>query len=221
MVFLSGGCSHGPITQPGSASSELRADLGQTDYQTVVGADYVLRPSDVLRLTVFREPDLSLESVAISADGFVSVPLVGSVAVAGQTVRGLEAELERVLGSRYLRNPDVSVNVIDYASHQVSVEGAVKRPGLYKFIPGTRLSGGIVLAEGADRVADSGQVAVFRQTAQGTQIAKFDYQAMQNGTMLDPVLQPGDRVIVGTNSLSQFWQDLLKALPAFAIFSSI
>jgi hypothetical protein len=50
-------------------------------------------------------------------------------------------------------------------------------------------------------------------------IAKFDYGQVRQGTMLDPVLQPGDRVVMGTDGLSVFWEDLLKALPAFGVFA--
>ncbi len=51
-------------------------------------------------------------------------------------------------------------------------------------------------------------------------VAKFDYRQISQGTMMDPVLQPNDRVVVGTDGLSVFWQDLLKALPAFGIFAA-
>jgi polysaccharide export outer membrane protein len=64
------------------------------------------------------------------------------------------------------------------------------------------------------------QVAVFRESPQGIMIAKFDYQQVRQGTMLDPVLEPGDRVVMGTDGLSVFWEDLLKALPAFGIFAA-
>ena len=64
-------------------------------------------------------------------------------------------------------------------------------------------------------------MAIFREAPQGLTVAKFDYRAVQQGTMIDPVLQPGDRVVVGTSGLSQFWQDVLKTLPAFAIFTNL
>jgi polysaccharide export outer membrane protein len=51
-------------------------------------------------------------------------------------------------------------------------------------------------------------------------VAKFDYGQIRQGTMLDPILEPGDRVVMGTDGLSQFWEDLLMALPAFGIFAA-
>jgi polysaccharide export outer membrane protein len=99
------------------------------------------------------------------------------------------------------------------------VEGAVTESGVFEFTPGTRLSGGIALAKGPTRVADVREVAIFREGPSGTLIAKFDYAQVRAGGMMDPVLQPGDRIVVGTDNLSQTWQDILRALPAFGIFS--
>jgi polysaccharide export outer membrane protein len=77
------------------------------------------------------------------------------------------------------------------------------------------------MAEGPERTAKIDQVAFFRETPEGMTIAKFDYGQVRQGTMLDPVLQPGDRVVMGTDGLSVFWKDLLQALPAFGIFASV
>ena len=209
------------VSMPGPAVVTPITALNQQGYATAVEGDYILRPSDVISVTVFREEGLSLPSVSIAADGRVSVPLLGPIQVAGMTASALEAQLEQALNARYLREPEVTVNVVSYASHQVTVEGAVEEPGVFEFRPGTRLSGGISMAKGPTRVAQMREVAVFRQTATGMEVAKFDYAAVRAGTMMDPILQPGDRIVVGTDGLSQFWQDLLKALPAFALFTAI
>lgn len=219
--LLFSACATGPMAEPGIAVGEPVAALGQNVFSETDLTDYPVYPADVLSIRVFREPDLSLDEVTIANDGLISVPLVGSVLASGRTVREIETLIEQELGTHYLRNPDVTVNVLRYESHVVTVEGAVETPGLYPFQPGTRLSGGIAMAEGMERAADPGQVVVFRRTPEGMQIAKFDYRAVRAGTMLDPVLRPGDRVIVGTDGLSQFWLDLLRSLPAFALFTNI
>lgn len=214
-----GGCASTSPVEPGMAQSVPDRALGQQIFNDAVPEAYTLRPADVIDIRVFREEQLSLAAVPVSAMGQISMPLVGAVSVAGLTPAQAEAELERLLATRYLRDPDVTVNVVRYASHIVTVEGSVETPGVYEFIPGTRLSGGIAMAEGPARTANVREVAVIRLTPQGRQIAKFDYRAMQEGAMLDPVLQAGDRVIVGTDGLAVFWQDLLRALPAFGIFT--
>lgn len=207
---------------PGMARMSPVTELGQAGYDAqLVGTAYRLRPADKLSVMVFREAELSVPEVTISTEGRISVPLIGHVEVAGMTTEELELLLEERYDERFLRGPDVAVNVVEYASHLVTVEGAVTRPGLYPFTPGTRLTGGISLAAGPERVAGVRNVAVFRQTGEGIAIAKFDYAMVRAGTMLDPVLHPGDRIIVGTDNLSQFWQDLLRALPAFGMFAPV
>jgi polysaccharide biosynthesis/export protein len=219
LALLLSGCAPSVQAIPGPITAAADPTLNQQAYETEYNQSYIVRPNDVIRVTVFREPDLSAERLVVSTDGSVSLPLIGSLAVGGSTIEDIEKNAESALTAQFLRHPDVTVGVIEYGSHRVSVEGAVENPGIFSFPPGTRLSGGIALAEGVDRVARHSEIAVFRQGARGMEIAKFDYLAMQAGTMIDPVLQPGDRIVVGTDSLSQFWQDALQALPVFALFT--
>lgn len=214
------GCASSAPTKIGLVDATPVAAYGQSDYSATEQANYLLRPSDVVTITVFREPDLSIENTPVGADGMLSLPLIGSIKVDGLTARQLELEVRNKLSSA-LVNPIVSVNIMQFGSHVVTVEGAVEKPGMYPFKPGTRLSGAISLAAGPNRSAKLKEIAVFRQTASGMAVAKFDYAAVRAGTMMDPVLQPSDRVVVGTSGLSVFWQDLLKTLPAFALFTNL
>lgn len=214
------GCAGSSPTRIGLVDSAPVSAYGQTDYSAVEKTNYLLRPSDVVTITVFREPDLSVENTPVGADGMLSLPLIGSIKVDGLTARQLEQDIRSRL-TPSLVNPVVSVNVMQFGSHVVTVEGAVEKPGMYAFKPGTRLSGAISLAAGPNRVAKLTEIAVFRQTASGMAVAKFDYAAVRAGTMMDPVLEPSDRVVLGTSGLSVFWQDLLKTLPAFALFTNL
>lgn len=224
VALFASACVSGPSTVPGVVSPVADPALGQDviSQSSVDLADaYLIRPMDVLRVTVFQEEDLSLDSVTVASDGTISLPLLGSVTAAGKSPRLFAEQLEAALGERYLRYPDVAVNVTDTASHQVTVEGQVESPGIFAFQPGTRLSGAIALAEGTTRVARQSDVAIIRTLPEGMAVARFDYRAVQSGTMLDPVLMPGDRVVVGTDSLSQLWQDALRAVPALGLFTQI
>lgn len=215
------GCSTGPGVRVGLVDQTPSAELGQQDYTSSESPTYTLRPSDVVSVTVFREPDLSVESVPVGADGMLSLPLIGSLKVDGLTTRDVERTITERLAKGELIDPKVSVNVMQFGSHVVTVEGSVEKPGMYNFKPGTRLSGAIALAAGLKREAKLKEVAIFRKTPQGIAVAKFDYGAVRSGTMLDPVLLPTDRVVVGTSGLSLFWQDLIKTLPAFALFTQL
>lgn len=213
------GCASTPEPRIGASVTQPRSDLGQDGYTYARPDFYLLRATDKLSVTVFREPDLSVETVRIGVEGNVSLPMLGSIPAAGMTAKQFEQDLTRRFAALGLKSPLVSVNVTDFASHLVTVEGAVEKPGVYSFQPGARLSTAIALAAGPKRVAKVDQVAVFRESPEGIMVAKFDYQQVRQGTMLDPVLQPGDRVVMGTDGLSVFWEDLLKALPAFGVFA--
>lgn len=213
------GCASTPDPVIGPSVTQPRADYGQTGFDYQRADVYLLRPSDKISVAVFREPDLSLPDVRIGVEGNISLPMLGSIPAAGMTAKQFEQDVTRRLAALGVKVPMVSVNVSQYASHQVTVEGAVKEPGVYNFEPGARLSAAIAMSKGPLRTAKSDQVAVFRESPEGIMVAKFDYAQMRQGTMLDPVLQPGDRVVIGTDGLSVFWEDLLKALPAFGTFA--
>jgi len=214
------GCASTPEPVIGASATQPVAELGQAGYTYKRPESYSLRPGDRISMVVFREPDFTLESVRIGVEGNVSVPVLGSIPASGMSAKQLEQDVTRRLTAVGLKTPLVSVNIIEYASHLVTVEGGVEKPGVYAFQPGARLSSAIAFASGPKGTAKRDQVAVFRETAEGIMVAKFDYAQISQGTMLDPVLQPGDRVVMGTDGLAVFWQDLLKALPAFGVFAA-
>jgi polysaccharide export outer membrane protein len=220
-MALLASCGTVPAPATGHLTPQAVPELGQVEFSSDLAATYALRPNDVISLTVFREPDLSADRLQIAADGTISVPLLGVIVASGKTPAQLAEVVRQGLSPNYVKYPNVGVNVIEYASHQITVEGAVTTAGLFTFKPGTRLSGAIALAGGLSRVAKMRQVVIFRPDTGGMTVAKFDYAAMSAGTMIDPVLMPNDRIIVGTSGLSQFYQDLLKALPAFAVFTRL
>jgi len=90
---------------------------------------------DVLRVTVFGQPDLSAE-VGVNDKGMLTLPLIGGVDVTGLTTSEISARVADALRKgQYLRNPEVSVEVVQLRSQMVSVLGEVSRPGRYP-IPG-------------------------------------------------------------------------------------
>ena len=106
---------------------------------------YVLGPGDRIRVVVFGHEDLSGE-FSLSADGAVSLPLVGAVAGAGKTPNELEAAIVGALSPQYLRNPRVSVEVLGY--RPFFILGEVKAPGSYPYISGLNARSAVALAGG-------------------------------------------------------------------------
>jgi polysaccharide biosynthesis/export protein len=98
--------------------------------------DYRIGPNDELLINVLEAPDLS-NAVRVSADGNISIPLIGTIKAAGLTPRELELVLQALLRRTYMKDPQVTVTVAEMQSHSVSVMGAVLKPGVFQ-IPGTK-----------------------------------------------------------------------------------
>lgn len=99
--------------------------------QSVAAAQYRLALGDTIRITVFQVPDLSLEA-RITEAGVISYPLLGSVNLAGLTVAEAEQRIAKGLrDGNFVRQPQVSITLIQARGNQVSVLGHVGRPGRY------------------------------------------------------------------------------------------
>ena len=99
-------------------------------------------------VSVFKVPELS-KSVQVADTGTINLPLVGEVPAAGKTAQEVEQDLTKKLGAKYLQNPQVTVFVKEYNSQRVTIEGAVKKPGVYPVRGKTSLLQFIAMAEGS------------------------------------------------------------------------
>jgi polysaccharide export outer membrane protein len=183
--------------------------------------DYLIGPSDVLSVVVFKENDLSMPQVTVDSRGTFQMPLLGTISAAGKTTEQLSRELTVGLGSRYIVSPSVAVNVVSAGSHKFTIEGAVTSPGVYEFQPDTTLLGAIATAKGPTRVAKLNQVAIFRNAGGVRKVAVIDLKAVREGRLADPRLEAGDSIVVGFSGLTQAWQDFLQAIPAAALFTRL
>jgi polysaccharide export outer membrane protein len=92
--------------------------------------DYVVGPQDVLKVTVFDEPQLS-GTFRVDLDGAFTYPFLGRIKAVGQSLRSIEAELAKMLADGYVRRPQVAIEVEQYRSRSVFVVGEVRSPGKY------------------------------------------------------------------------------------------
>jgi len=92
------------------------------------GSDYVLGKGDLISVRAFELKEMN-QRVRVESEGTITLPLLDTVAVAGRTVAEVEQDLTQRLG-KYMYEPHVSVFVEDYRGQQVSVLGAVQKPGL-------------------------------------------------------------------------------------------
>lgn len=211
----------------GCVSSENWKDLpaGQAAYQTIPATnpidtrpEYRINPQDKLTITVFREPDMSVEEAPVETGGTLVLPLIGRVKAAGKTTAALASEIQAQLGARYLVDPRVSVIVAESKAQSVTVDGAVGIPGVYGLQGDTTLLQAIALARGATRTATFDKVAVFRTIDGKRYGALFNMADIRAGQAEDPILQSGDYVVVGTSGIKALGYDLLSLAPAAALF---
>jgi polysaccharide export outer membrane protein len=203
---LTAGAAQGASVVPVAArAKELPASI------TANPTAYRIGPQDVLDISVFKVPELT-KTVQVADSGTINLPLVGEVPAKGRTAQDIERDLTKQLGAKYLQNPQVTVFVKEYNSQRVTVEGAVKKPGVYPIRGRSSLLQIIATAEGLTEVAEY-DVAVFREINGKRSAAKFDIQKIREGETEDPLLQQGDTVVVGTSSLAVGYQNLLKAVP--------
>ena len=130
-----------------SRTNGREADSGNQNYR--IGVD------DLLEVSIFEAPDLN-RTVRVSADGNISLPLLGNVRATGLTPPELQASLEELLRRTYMKEPHVGVFVKEMQSHAVSVFGAVKKPGVFQIRGSKTLVEVISMSEGlADDAGDT------------------------------------------------------------------
>ncbi|OQY57589.1 MAG: hypothetical protein B6245_16245 [Desulfobacteraceae bacterium 4572_88] len=113
--------------------------------------DFSVGGYDVIDITVYEEADLSRENVRISADGYISFPLIGRIKVEGLTTSEIEERISHNLAAgQFLLNAHVSVTVKEFRSKQFKVLGSVKNPGSYPLQARERMLDAISRAGGID-----------------------------------------------------------------------
>ena len=129
------------------------------------GADYRIGRQDLLEISVFDLEELD-QTVRVSEDGSITMPLLGRMQIAGLTKTELEELIARLLGERYVRDPQVTVFVREYESKKVAVTGAVKKPGTYEMLGSKTILEMLSLAGGLD--SDLGkEIVIFREAEDG------------------------------------------------------
>lgn len=127
--------------------------------------DTLLGPGDILKISVFEQPDLALE-VRVSESGTITYPLIGEVQVGGETPAAAEKKIATKLeAGGFLRNPHVSIIVSQLQSLQVSVLGQVYRPGRFPLEGQRTLADVLALASGVSQ--EGGDLITLIRTSNG------------------------------------------------------
>jgi len=143
----------------------------QLQAETVSG--YQLGASDLIRIHVFGEKELSLE-VRLTDAGTFTYPFLGEVESRGLTISALKEKLTSGLKGDYLINPKITVTILEYRSFFIN--GEVKKPGGYPFLPGLTVRKAIALAGGFTERAAKRNIKVIHDDKSSTE-EKLDLAA--------------------------------------------
>lgn len=172
LACLLAGCEAGSLQNDLSPSASTSAPIGE----------YVLGTGDKLRVTVFGEQNLSGE-FTVDSTGAISMPLVGPQKAAGLSPKGFSDSLTAALKAGYLKDPKVSVDVINY--RPFFMLGEVSKPGEYPYRNGMNAVSAVATAGGYTHRANTDIILVRRNN----EVVEKRYKASPN----IPIL-PGDIV---------------------------
>jgi polysaccharide export outer membrane protein len=214
-----GACASNPSLGQGSNAVRVSQALPPPD-QTGMALDlsnYRIGPLDIIRVEVFGAPELTREA-EVDAAGNFSVPLAGAVQAAGRSPAELSTAIAAKLQGRYLRNPQISVNIVKARPKSFTVDGAVKQPGNYPIVGKMTLQQAIATAQGADQVANLNNVVIFRTVNSQKTAALFSLKDIRAGRLEDPQIYGNDIVIVGESAARRLFRDFGNMFPILGAF---
>lgn len=221
IALLLGACASSPSHNPQLVQGQ---DLPMPDTSSATGAyegstDYRLGAQDLLEISVFGIEDLSRE-IRINSNGQISLPLIGSVMAGGKTIPELESAIaDKLKEGGYVQDPQVTVFVKEFTSQRVTLEGALKKPGIYPLTGRTTLLQAIAMAEGVDELADLSGVILFRQVDGKRAGAVYDLAQVRAGTMPDPLVYGDDIIVVEKNGSKSAFREFVRSIPALGVFA--
>ena len=202
-VFLiAGACSLAAQTQaanlkaPDAAPEDVSKAAADVKPPESVPPGYIVGDSDVIRVTVWKEPEVS-QTVVVRTDGNISLPLINEVKVSGMTPLQIQDLVAEKLKG-FLTNPQVTVTVMEIRSKRAFITGEVARPGTYSLNAQTTVLQLIAQAGGFTPFAKKDSIVVLR-TQDGKQSRlKFKYKEVVQGKNSEQnvALHPGDTVVV-------------------------
>jgi polysaccharide export outer membrane protein len=186
-----------------------RADLTAEDRPSLIG------PLDTILVDVFNVPDLSRE-MQVDASGRISMPLAGTIDARGKTAGELARAIEASLRGRYIRNPQVTVNIKSSVSQVVTVDGQVVEPGLYPVTNQMTLMRAVASAKGLAEFARQDDIVILR-TVNGRHMAGlYNIGAIRSGVYDDPQIYANDVIIVGDSPQRRLFRDFVAVTPLLA-----
>jgi len=176
------------------AQEAAKSAPAQPAAAAVADAGYKIGPQDVLKVDVWKEPEIT-RVVPVRPDGKISLPLLNDVQASGLTAMELANTITEGL-KKFINNPQVTVTVTEINSRRVYVTGEVTRPGAFPLLPNMTALQALTSAGGFTQFANPKKIYVLR-TENGKQTKlPFNYKDVVNGKANDINLLPGDTIVV-------------------------
>lgn len=186
-----------------------RSDLIAGDRPSLIG------PLDTISVDIFGLPDLSRE-VQVDASGRIQMPLAGTIDARGKTAEELSRTIEVALRQRYVRDPQVTINIKSSVSQVVTVDGSVVEPGLYPVTNQMTLMRAVASAKGLSEFAKLDDVVILR-TVDGKRMAGlYNIGAIRRGYYSDPAIYANDVIVVGDSPARRLFKDFVSLAPLLA-----
>lgn len=189
--------SNGPSPSDSGSNYISSSSSSSGALSIIVGENYILKPSDVIQVSVYQEPDLD-KSVRIEADGTVTLALVNKIKVSDLTVSEAQDLITQLYNRDFLVDPQISVLVTSFSPKLVRILGSVNRPGVIDMPPDREmtLTEAIANANGVSRLGNPKSITIKRVGADGkTQQFEVNFnRILMNANAKDIVLEEGDTI---------------------------
>jgi len=191
------GLAQSPDISPPTGSAPKAAAVSGP--ASIVSPQYILRQGDVVQVKVYQEDDLTSVS-RIGKDGAIAMPLLGSVKVVSNSLGQATTTIHDLLAKDYLVNPQVTLNVMEFAKRRFTVLGQVQRPGTYDMPADDAVSllQAIATAGGYTRIANAHKISVQRTVGAENKLIRLDAEARALNMQEKPFeILPDDVIVIG------------------------
>lgn len=217
LAFLVAACQSADMP-PASFSGESLALPDQTSI--IRSGDLRIGPLDKLQVRVYGVQDLNGD-YQVDTFGNIKMPLVDEVFAQGYTAFEFAKILEQRLGETYLQDPDVTVSILESQGQEITIEGAVRKPGVYPVEGQLSLLQAIAISGGPSENANPRKVAIFRVINGEKQAAVFDLKAIRNHKMEDPAVYGNDIIVMDGSEAQQTYREVIRSIPLIGLFLAL
>lgn len=195
-LLLCVGIAAGQAIAPDSANNSPTAAKSLTSPKPSPSESLLIAPGDLLHITVLREPELE-QRVRVRDAGDVNLPLIGDVHVAGLDPETAAAKIAtEYLNQNYLKHPEVSVFMEEFATQSVSVLGQVVKPGTYTITAPRTLLDLLAMAGGLTEIADRHIMIERAADVKQREEEVFLSNRSDDALMANTLIHPGDTILV-------------------------